>query len=60
MTEEEVELRKQDYIDFYGLSTYKNESPKHPRCPCCGRYKKKNGHCSLEIPVNGGWSWEHY
>lgn len=53
LTKEEVELRQQDYIDFYGLSTYTDPR----RCRVCGRYKKE--HCSLEVPVQGGWLWEH-
>lgn len=58
LSEDEIELRKQDYIDFYGLSTY-GDHGSH-RCVHCGRYKKYNGHCSLEVPVDGGWFWEHY
>lgn len=47
-----------DYAPFTYFEVVKDRGSH--RCIHCGRFKKKNGHCSLEVPVNGGWSWEHY
>ena len=29
------------------------------RCPVCGWFLGKYGHCANEVPVQGGWLWEH-
>lgn len=29
------------------------------RCGLCGRFVTEHGRCSMEVPVAGGWMWEH-
>lgn len=29
------------------------------RCGACGRFLSRAGRCAQEVPVSGGWMWEH-
>ncbi len=45
--------------DIYPHGVMPDTEPKPRRCPLCGWFIGRSDRCANEVPVQGGWLWEH-